>query len=123
MKRYLCLLACLWPALASAQQTYTNADLVKLEVPGAYTNDESGAFSHCAAGTQYQSGIYFVVTINDKAAWTLGFAHEKWTLTTGQAFPISRPGETPASYPHESPQRVCRRLRGKMRALKPAPGR
>ena len=40
MKRYLCLLACLWPALASAQQTYTNADLVKLEVPGAYTNDD-----------------------------------------------------------------------------------
>ncbi len=40
MKRYLCLLACLWPALASAQQTYTNADLVKLEVPGAYSNDD-----------------------------------------------------------------------------------
>jgi hypothetical protein len=56
---------------------------------GAYTNDQSGAFSHCAAGTQYQSGIYFVVTINDKAGWTLGFAHEKWTLTTGEAFPIS----------------------------------
>ncbi len=34
---------------------------------GAYTNDQSGAFSHCAAGTQYESGIYFVVTINDKA--------------------------------------------------------
>jgi len=33
---------------------------------GAYTNDQSGAFSHCAAGTQYESGIYFVVTINDR---------------------------------------------------------
>jgi len=43
---------------------------------GAYTNDQSGAFTHCAAGTQYESGIYFVVTINDKAGWTLGFAHE-----------------------------------------------
>jgi hypothetical protein len=61
------------------------------------TNDQSGAFSHCAAGTQYQSGIYFVVTINDKAGWTLGFAHEKWTLTTGQAFPITLTfdGQTP----------------------------
>ena len=64
---------------------------------GAYTNDQSGAFSHCAAGTQYESGIYFVVTIDDKAGWSLGFAHEKWKLTTGQAFPIALTfdGQTP----------------------------
>lgn len=40
MKRYLLLAACLWPGLAYGQQTYTNADLVKLEVPGAYTNED-----------------------------------------------------------------------------------
>jgi S1-C subfamily serine protease len=64
---------------------------------GAYTNDQSGAFTHCAAGTQYESGIYFVVTINDKAGWTLGFAHEKWTFTTDRAFPIELTfdGQTP----------------------------
>jgi len=64
---------------------------------GAYTNDQSGAFTHCAAGTQYESGIYFVVTINDKAGWTLGFAHEKWTFTTDRAFPIELTfdGKTP----------------------------
>src|SRR6478735_5618872 len=64
---------------------------------GAYTNDQSGAFTHCAAGTQYESGIYFVVTINDKAGWTLGFAHEKWTFTTDRAFPIALTfdGQTP----------------------------
>src|SRR6478752_3603230 len=64
---------------------------------GACTNDQSGAFSHCAAGTQYESGIYFVVTINDKAGWTLGFAHEKWTFTTDRAFPIELTfdGQTP----------------------------
>jgi S1-C subfamily serine protease len=56
---------------------------------GAYTNDQTGAFSHCSAGTQYLSGIYFVVMIDDKAGWSLGFAHEKWTFTTGQAFPIA----------------------------------
>src|SRR5205085_3718551 len=55
---------------------------------GAYTNDQSGAFTHCAAGAQYDSGVYFVVTINDKAGWTLGFAHEKWAFKTDQAFPI-----------------------------------
>jgi len=64
---------------------------------GAYTNDQSGAFTHCAAGAQYASGIYFAVTIDNKAAWNLGFAHEKWALTIGQAFPIvlTFDGQTP----------------------------
>jgi hypothetical protein len=44
---------------------------------GAYTDDRTGAFSYCAAGTQYTSGIYFVVTIDSSAGWGLGFAHEK----------------------------------------------
>src|SRR5437764_7328771 len=56
---------------------------------GAYTDDQTGAFTHCAAGTQYTSGIYFVVTIDNGAGWGLGFAHEKWALTNGQAFPIA----------------------------------
>jgi hypothetical protein len=40
MKRYLALAACLWPAFAYGQQTYTNADLVRFQVPGAYTNQD-----------------------------------------------------------------------------------
>jgi|ERR1700722_918548 len=64
---------------------------------GAYTNDQTGAFSHCAAGTSYISGIYFVVSINDNLGWSLGFTDNNWTLTTGQAFPISLTfdGQTP----------------------------
>ncbi len=31
---------------------------------GAYTNDQTGEFSHCAAGAGYDSGIYFMVTID-----------------------------------------------------------
>ena len=34
---------------------------------GAYTNDQTGAFSHCAAGTPYLSGIYFVVSIDNSS--------------------------------------------------------
>jgi S1-C subfamily serine protease len=56
---------------------------------GAYTDDKSGAFSHCAAGAIYQSGIYFVVSVSEDFSWRLGFAHENWELTTGQAFPIA----------------------------------
>lgn len=54
---------------------------------GAYTNDQ-GDFSHCAAGASYLSGIYFVVAIDSKSGWSLRFAHEKWNLTAGRAFPI-----------------------------------
>src|SRR5271154_3836576 len=56
---------------------------------GAYTDDKSGSFSHCAAAASYQSGILFLVSINQDFSWTLGFAHQNWQLTTGQAFPLA----------------------------------
>jgi hypothetical protein len=40
MKRIMILALCLWPAVAFAQKTYTNADLVDIEVPGAFTNED-----------------------------------------------------------------------------------
>jgi S1-C subfamily serine protease len=56
---------------------------------GAYTNDKSGAFTHCSAGTSYQSGIYFAVSIGESGGWQLGFAHESWRLTPGETFPLT----------------------------------
>jgi S1-C subfamily serine protease len=56
---------------------------------GAYTDDKSGGFTHCAAGATYQNGIYFMVAMGQDFSWTLGFAHENWQLTTGQAFPLA----------------------------------
>jgi S1-C subfamily serine protease len=56
---------------------------------GAYTNDKNGAFSHCAAGTTYQSGVHFVVSIAENGSWRLGFAHDSWRLTPGEAFPLT----------------------------------
>lgn len=42
MKHVVILAVCLVPAAAFAQEsrTYTNADLVKIQVPGAYTNED-----------------------------------------------------------------------------------
>ena len=40
MRRIGAVLICLWPALAFGQQAYTNADLVNIQVPGAYTNQD-----------------------------------------------------------------------------------
>ncbi|WP_349631178.1 S1C family serine protease [Bradyrhizobium jicamae] len=56
---------------------------------GAYTNDKNGAFTHCSAGTSYQSGIYFAVSIGENGGWQLGFAHDSWRLTPGEAFPLT----------------------------------
>jgi hypothetical protein len=55
---------------------------------GAYTVDQTGAFSHCAAGASYDSGIYFMVMIDQSGGWSLAFQHPKWSFTVGQAFPI-----------------------------------
>jgi len=56
---------------------------------GAFTNDQTGAFSHCVAGASYDSGIYFMVMIDQVAGWSLGFQHSKWSLTNNQSFPIA----------------------------------
>ena len=56
---------------------------------GAYTDDKSGAFSHCAASASYQNGIIFLVSIGQDYSWTLGLAHEKWKLTPGAGFPLA----------------------------------
>src|SRR5665213_4028604 len=55
---------------------------------GAFTKDQDGAFSYCAAGVPYDSGIYFMVMIDHGAAWSLAFQHPKWSFKTNQAFPI-----------------------------------
>lgn len=54
----------------------------------AYTDDQSGVFSHCAAGAEYGSGIIFVVSVNSSLNWTLGFQHSSWQLQPGEAIPI-----------------------------------
>src|SRR3954464_11569669 len=56
---------------------------------GAYTNDQTGAFSHCSAGSIYQSGIFFMVMIDGASGWSLGFAHDSWAFASGQSFPIA----------------------------------
>jgi hypothetical protein len=55
---------------------------------GAYTHDRTGKFTHCAAGASYRSGIYFMVVMTATGGWRLGFSHQDWRLSQGEAFPI-----------------------------------
>jgi S1-C subfamily serine protease len=43
-------------------------------IGGAFSNDETGAFSHCAATTSYANGVILVVGQNAVGTWTLSFA-------------------------------------------------
>lgn len=56
---------------------------------GAYTNDQTGAFSHCAASVPYNSGISLFVSITSNGEWLLAFSNNQWTLTTGTTIPIN----------------------------------
>jgi S1-C subfamily serine protease len=56
---------------------------------GAYTNDKTGAFSHCAAGVVYDGGVNFVVSLGEDSGWRLGFAHDSWQLTPGENFALA----------------------------------
>jgi hypothetical protein len=56
---------------------------------GAFTNDQTGMFSHCVAGANYDSGIYFMVMIDQGSGWSLGFQHPKWSFANSQSFPIA----------------------------------
>jgi len=55
---------------------------------GAYSNDTSGAFSHCAASSNYASGVSLIVGQNSANSWLLGFASSSFRLTAGETVPI-----------------------------------
>jgi hypothetical protein len=55
---------------------------------GAYTNDQTAAFSHCAAAVPYVSGILMFAAVNRSFGWSLGFSHSQWALTPKTQIPI-----------------------------------
>jgi len=55
---------------------------------GAYTNDQTGAFSHCAAAVPYVSGVLMFASVNRYFGWSLAFSHSQWALTPKTQIPI-----------------------------------
>jgi hypothetical protein len=79
--------AVLWASSALAAGPY---GLIKVGnwQGGAYTNDSTGRFSHCAASAAYVSGVLFFVAMDADGTWRVGFAHPDWQLRVGETFPI-----------------------------------
>ncbi|WP_298244454.1 trypsin-like peptidase domain-containing protein [uncultured Bradyrhizobium sp.] len=53
-------------------------------IGGAFSNDETGAFSHCAATTSYASGVILVVGYNATGTWSLAFASPGYRFKQGE---------------------------------------
>jgi hypothetical protein len=56
---------------------------------GAFTNDQTGAFSHCSASTPYANGVVLLVAQNASGSWTLGFGSPSFKLAVDETFPIN----------------------------------
>src|SRR5262249_28715306 len=57
-------------------------------IGGAFSDDSTGAFSHCAATSSYASGVSLVIGQNTANAWLLGFASPDFKLNKGDQAPI-----------------------------------
>lgn len=57
-------------------------------IGGAFSNDATGAFSHCAATAPYANGVSLVVGQNATNAWLLSFASPAFHLNKGETLPI-----------------------------------
>ncbi len=51
---------------------------------GTFTNDATGAFSHCAVSARYKSGVTMLTSVTAQMTWLLGFTRPDWKLRTGE---------------------------------------
>lgn len=55
---------------------------------GAFTNNQTGAFSHCAVSASYKSGVTMHASLNGNYGWNLGFSNRAWGLKPGAPVPM-----------------------------------
>ncbi|WID97514.1 hypothetical protein QO058_04395 [Bosea vestrisii] len=55
---------------------------------GAFTNNQTGDFSHCAVSASYKSGVTMHASLNSSYGWNLGFSNRAWGLKTGTDVPM-----------------------------------
>ena len=79
--------------LAFASQISQAAQMRRFNVAGwyagAYTNDATGEFSHCAGTATYGSGIGLTFSINRAFHWSMGLSSKVWRLQVGIRYPVA----------------------------------
>ena len=75
--------ALLWVGAAHAKGPFGSVNVGNW-VGGAFSNDETGAFSHCAATAPYANGVILVVSQNAAGIWSLAFANPNYHFNKGE---------------------------------------
>ena len=88
MKRFAYALVCLASISISAQARTIHESNVDGWIVGAYSNDRTGQFSHCATSVNYKSGVTLFFFLTKEYAWTMGLSNSRWRLTPGSRFNI-----------------------------------
>lgn len=80
---FLCIVMCLsltGPSVAGKIASLRSGEWIG----GAYTNDKTGKFSHCAYERRYPTGTQLLFSITADRRWSVGFGHGDWQLKIGE---------------------------------------
>lgn len=55
-------------------------------IVGAYSNNQTGQFSHCATSVGYTTGISLFFHLNRNFTWSMGLANARWRHGAGRTF-------------------------------------
>jgi S1-C subfamily serine protease len=78
-----CVLQVLLTGLANAAGPFGSVNVGNW-IGGAFSHDETGAFSHCAATAPYANGVILVVAQNAAGSWLLSFASPGYRFNKGE---------------------------------------
>lgn len=73
------------PARAATLETFNIGGWVG----GAYSNDRTGEFSHCAVSIPYRSGIVLLFSVGRNLTWSMGLSNAQWRLTPGAEYDLT----------------------------------
>ncbi len=55
---------------------------------GAYSNNQTGEFSHCAVSSKYKSGVSLLFSVTRQGNWTMGVSKQSWDFNPGNSYNI-----------------------------------
>ncbi len=55
---------------------------------GAFTDNHTGSFSHCAVNAKYKSGVVLYFSVSGARQWSMGFAAKHWQFERGRRYPV-----------------------------------
>lgn len=65
---------------------------------GAYSNNATNKFSHCAVSAKYKNGMTLLISVTGDKNWSVGFARNVWNLSVGSKQPVRFKVDSGSSY-------------------------